>query len=102
MRFLEHLKQRWGVGPWQVLAILTAFALAGMTVVRLKGPVMGLILPEDAPNWVHWAVYILIIFPLYHVLLFAYGALLGQFNFFRKRFAALGRKLAGITGRQSG
>jgi hypothetical protein len=102
MKMVDHFKRRWGVGPWGVLAILTAFALTGMTVVRLKGPVMGFILPDDASNWLKWVVYIVVIFPIYQVFLLAYGALLGQFNFFWGKFVAIGRRLAGIRGRASG
>ena len=56
MKMFDYLKQRWGVGPWAVLAILTAFALTGLTVVRLKGPVLGLILPDAAPTWLKWTL----------------------------------------------
>lgn len=102
VRIVEHLKEKWGVGPWGFVAILAAFSLAGMTVVRLKKPLMGLIIPDDAPWWVSWVVYLLIIMPLYHVCLIAYGTLLGQFDFFWKRFAAVGRRLAGLGRRHSG
>lgn len=100
MRFAERLKQRWGVGPLGVLAILIAFALAGSTVVALKKPVIGFLLPEGSPNWLRWVVYLLIIMPLYHALLFAYGTLLGQYRFFRAKSAATGRWLAGLARRR--
>jgi hypothetical protein len=99
MTFVERLKKRWGVGPWGVLAIVVAFSLAGMTVVRLKGPVLGLIMPANAPNWVQWVAYLVIIFPLYQVLLLAYGTVLGQFDFFWKKLTAVGRCVVGIAGR---
>jgi hypothetical protein len=102
MGVIGHLKTKWNVGPWGFVAILAAFSLAGMTVVRLKKPLMSLIIPDDAPGWVSWVVYLLFIMPLYHVLLLAYGALLGQFDFFWKKFTAVGRRLAGLTRRQSG
>jgi hypothetical protein len=70
---MEKMKARWGVGPWGVIAILIAFSLAGMTVVRLKAPVMGFILPEDSPGWLTWVVYLLVVFPIYQVCLLAYG-----------------------------
>jgi hypothetical protein len=102
MGIVEHLKHKWGVGVWGFIAILLAFSLAGATVVRLKKPIMGLLIPDDAPGWISWVVYLLFIMPLYHVLLLAYGALLGQFDFFWHKFKAVGRRLAGLTRRQSG
>ena len=96
MRAVEHLKQRWGVGPWRLFAILVVFTLTGLTVVRLKGPVIGLILPEDAPTWVDWVVYIVVLFPLYQIVLLVYAVLLGQFNFFWNKFAVIGRRIVGI------
>ena len=101
MQFMERMKARWGVGVWGVLAILLAFSLAGMTVVRLKGPVMGLILPSDAPAWASWPVYLLVVFPLYQVVLLFYGTVLGQFHFFWSKFKLAGRWLFGRTAPRS-
>ena len=95
MRIMERLRSRWGVGPWGVLAILLAFALAGSTVVRLKRPIMGWLLPDSYPDWLGWLVYLIVIFPLYHVLLLMYGSLLGKHRFFMNRFAEIGRRLTG-------
>ena len=67
MAFVARMKARWGVGVWGVIAILTAFSLAGMTVVRLRKLVLGFVLPPDAPAWVWWVSYAAIIFPLYQV-----------------------------------
>lgn len=95
------MKARWGVGPWGVLAILLAFSLAGMTVVRLKGPVMGWILPEDAPDWLTWIIYLAVVMPIYQVCLLAYGTALGQFNFFWTKLKIMGRLLSGRSPRSS-
>lgn len=92
MGLISYLERRWGVGPWRVLAILLAFSLAGMTVVRLKKPVIALLLSEDATGWVVWLVHLAVGVPLYYVLLMGYGTLLGQYGFFRERFAKLGRR----------
>ena len=95
MGFVKRMKKRWGVGVWGVIAILAAFSLAGMTVVRLKAPVLGLLLPGDSPVWLKWLVYILVIVPLYQACLLAYGTLLGQFRFFWGKLKFMGRLLAG-------
>jgi hypothetical protein len=89
----EKLKQRWGVGPWGVLAILAAFALAGSTVVRIGPPILDFILPPDVPRWIWWVFRILLIVPLYQVLLLGYGTLLGQFSFFWEKEKAMVRLL---------
>ena len=96
MGFVQKMKERWGVGLWGVIAILIAFSLAGMTVVRLKNPLLGLFLPPDTPTWVSWTTYIIIIFPLYHLVLLFYAALLGQFRFFWAKEKAMFRGLRRI------
>ncbi len=101
MRFVERLKTRYGVGLWGVLAILAAFSLAGMTVVRLKNPVLGFLLPDDSPAWLRWTVYILVITPLYQIVLLFWGALLGQFNFFWSKMRRVGQFLATRVGGRS-
>jgi len=76
------MKERWGVGPFGLVAILAAFSLAGMSVVFLRPTVMHWLLPADSPTWMHVVLYILIVFPMYQILLLTYGALFGQFRFF--------------------
>ena len=88
------MKARWGVGPVGAVAILTAFTLAGLTTVRLKGPVMGWLLPADAPGWLGWIIYLVIMVPIYQLLLLGYGTLLGQFGFFWSKLKTVGRLIA--------
>ena len=76
------MKSRWGVSTWGVVAILLAFSLAGSTVVRITGPILDFVLPDDVPRWLWWTARILIIVPVYQVLLLGYGTILGQFRFF--------------------
>ena len=102
MTTVERMKARWGVGPAGVVAILVAFALAGLTTVRLKGPIMGLLLPETAPGWLHWTVYLIIMLPIYQVLLLGYGTLLGQFHFFWNKLKTVGRLVSGRPAGASG
>jgi len=99
MGYIERMKTRWGVGLWGVVAILAAFSLAGMTVVRLRRPILGALLPADAPTWVWWATYLAIIVPLYQVCLLSYGTIFGQFGFFWKKEKAMARFLFGWTRR---
>ena len=62
--------------------MMMAFSLGGMTVVRLRQPLVSLILPDHAPGWVWWMTYIVLIVPMYQICLVFYGAILGQFRFF--------------------
>ena len=101
MTFLDTLRARWGVGPWDVVAIFLAFAVTGLTIVKLRSPIIGFLLPGDAPGWVGWLVYFVVLLPLYQALLLTYGALLGQFTFFWGRLSTLGRLMRRRRGRSS-
>ena len=102
MKFFERLRERWGVGPCGAVAILLAFSLAGMTTVRLRGPIIGFVLPTDAPRWLRWGLYLVIMVPMYQVLLLGYGTALGQFDFFWSKLKAVGRLLSGRVASASG
>lgn len=91
MSFVERMMKRWNVGPWGVLAIASAFALAGMTVVRIKRPILRFVMPADAPGWLGWLIYLLVIVPLYQICLLGYGSLLGQRRFFWQKLKNVGR-----------
>jgi len=95
MTIVERMKSRWGVGPIGVVAILVAFALAGMTTLRLKGPVMGLMFSDATPGWLQWAIYLVGMLPISQVMLLGYGTLLGQFGLFWSKMRAVGRLLSG-------
>jgi hypothetical protein len=100
---IERMKERWGVGPLGVVAILLCFSLAGSSVVFLRGPVLGFLLPPHAPTWLRVVLYLLVVVPLYQLLLLGYGALLGQFRFFWDRERKLVRLLfRWVTRRWSG
>ncbi len=99
MPIVERMRSRWGVGPVGVVAILTAFALAGMTTLWVKQPVMGYLLPGVAPGWLQWTIYLIIMLPIYQALLLAYGTLLGQFDFFWSKMRAMARLISrGVAG----
>ena len=97
MNFYDKTKNRWGVRGWRVLAILLTFTLTGLTVVWMKRPLLGILLPDDVPGWVYWTVYALIIIPLYQVILVVWGTLFGQFRFFWAKEKAMGRFLLRVV-----
>jgi hypothetical protein len=94
-RVFDKMMARWGVGWWGFIAILLSFSLAGMSIVRVKRPVLAAITPEGAPDWMQWVLYALIIVPLYQVCLLFWGTVLGQFKFFWRKIKTTWRFLFG-------
>lgn len=82
---MHKLKKRWNIDSnFQLVIIFIVFALTGSCAAKLAGPLMDIIgLTKGSLNpWLYWPVRILLIFPVYQVLLIAFGWLFGQFNFF--------------------
>lgn len=81
--FLEKMKQKWGLTSiFQVVLILIVFALTGMTVVWLRPIIFHVLGIDHANSWIKTVCYLVLVFPLYQVLLLAYGFIFGQFSFF--------------------
>jgi len=82
---MEKLKKRWGIDSnFQIIVIFIVFAVTGSTAAKLAAPITEFIglERETTTTWVYWTVRILLIFPIYQVLLVAFGWLFGQFRFF--------------------
>ena len=82
---MEKLKKRWGIDSnFQIVIIFIVFAVTGSTAAKLAEPITELIgLEKETTNaWLYWTARILLIFPIYQVLLVAFGWLFGQFRFF--------------------
>ena len=82
---MKRLKERWGIDSnFQIAVIFVVFAITGSTSAKLAGPVTEFlgIDPETVGTWLYWTARILLIFPVYQVLLVAFGWLFGQFDFF--------------------
>lgn len=90
---MDRMKRRWGVeSTWRFWLIMLIFSLAGMSIVYVKEPIFNALhFPASAPWWVKVPLYILIIFPTYHVLLVFWAALLGQWSFFWEKEKKMGR-----------
>ncbi len=81
----SKLKKRWNItSNFQLGIILLVFSITGYTALVIAKPVMTLIgLPQETTNvWLYRPLRILLIFPIYQVLIVAYGWLFGQFRFF--------------------
>jgi hypothetical protein len=97
---MKRLKEKWGIeSNFQLAIIFIVFAITGSSAAKLAEPMMELIgLHRATLNaWIYWPLRILLIFPIYQVLLVAFGWLFGQFKFFwafeKKMLKHMGIKL---------
>jgi hypothetical protein len=87
---MKGLKRRWGLkSNLQLGIVLLVFALTGSTAVYVSKPILAWIKFDTSffseawwGMWLYQIGRLLIIFPLYLLLLFFFGWLFGQFNFF--------------------
>ena len=82
---MEKLKERWGIhSNWQIAVIFMVFAVTGSSSVFVSRPIIKLmgINKDNLPTFVYWALYIIIGFIFYQILLVLIGWLFGQHKFF--------------------
>ena len=98
---MQKLKARWKVtSNLQLFVIFLVFAITGSTAAKFAAPITDFIgITKDMGGWIYWPFRIVIIFPVYQVLLVAFGWLFGEFKFFwnfeKKMLRALGFKFIG-------
>ncbi len=92
-----HLKQKWGIKrDIDLLLILLVFAVTGSSVLKVGDWLLGWTgLKEELPRSLYIIVYAVLIFPVYQVLLLAFGFIFGQFHFFWEKE----KKLLKLIGR---
>ena len=80
----EKLKKRWGIeSNYQVVIILTVFAVTGSLTVILKKQVFELLgITPETNLLLKVPLYVVTILVVYNVLLLAVGSVFGQFRFF--------------------
>ncbi len=83
-RAVVYLKEKWGLGPFGLIAVLAAFSLAGSSTLLFRAPIFELF-PSQTPGWAKTLLYLVIFLPVYQALLLLYGTLFGQFHFFWQR-----------------
>lgn len=87
---MNKLKQRWGItSNWQILIIFIVFGLTGSSSLIVAKPVLEFMgftrmtFSSDLFGGIsYYTLRLLMIFPVYQVLLVAYGWIFGQFQFF--------------------
>ena len=94
--WINRLKTKWGItSTGQVVAILVAFSLAGMSITLVRPLVWTLFgFTEETSMWIKVPTYLVMIFPTYQVMLMVFGTLLGQFRFFWAKEKAMLRFFA--------
>jgi len=80
---LKRLKDKWGVGPWQLFWILWVFAITGTTTAWITGKITGWA-GFDQDTWWGWRLLLRLGMLLigYQVILLTVAFMLGQFPFF--------------------
>ncbi len=90
--FLERMKKKWGLNSmFQVVLVIIVFAFTGMTVVWARPIIFKVLGIENSSGWLKTISYLVLVFPLYQVLLLAYGFIFGQFKFFWEKEKKLAR-----------
>lgn len=95
----ERLQQKWKVNGWQLFVILCTFAIGGSLTGFLGKRVMNLFLLEKGILWI--IIYIIIITIIWPLAVLAVSIPFGQFSFFKKYIAKLGRRI-GVRSEESG
>ena len=79
----NKLKIRWGIeNDFQVVIILVVFALTGFSTLFTHNFIDHLLgIGEDTSFWIKLFVFIVLILPIFSVLLYIWGTILGQKKF---------------------
>ena len=100
--FLDKFKQKWGISSTvDIILIMLAFSLAGLSIVQVRVPVFHLLDIQDANMGIKTLVYLAIVFPAYQVFLLFYGFILGQFHFFWEKEKKMGRWIINLLSKNS-
>ena len=95
-KWIDKLQKRWGLkSVGQVIIILIVFAFTGTTVMLIKKPITSALFQEGQQSTWFTVAYWILIFPIYNILLLAYGFVFGQFAFFWKYEKRFLNRLAG-------
>ena len=85
-KFLDRMKQHWQINSnLQAILILIVFALTGFSTLyshRLIDYLLGI--DNSSDLWLKSIIFVFLILPIYTILLYIWGILLGQKKFFTK------------------
>ncbi|MDZ4707210.1 MAG: DUF6787 family protein [Saprospiraceae bacterium] len=89
----ERLRDKWGVTGWGLALILITFAAGGSLCGYLAKKMMGWTNVEKGVEWV--ILYLILVTALWPLCVIFISLFTGQFVFFRKYVAKLGRRIFG-------
>ena len=83
MEIWNKLKARWGVETnFQVIIILIVFSLTGFSTLYAHNFIDYLLgVNNDTQLWIKIVIFIFLVLPIFSLLLFIWGTLLGQRKF---------------------
>ena len=89
----QRLQEKWGVSILRVVLILCTFAIGGSACGYLGRKLMPFLGIEN--KVLHAVLYVVLVTILWPMCVLIVSIPFGQFNFFRKYLAQLGRKITG-------
>jgi len=87
----EKLRQKWKVGPAQLLLILCTFAIGGSLTGFAGKKIMNLLSIEA--DWLWAIIYIIVVTIIWPIMVLLISIPFGQFRFFSNYTRKLGEKL---------
>ena len=90
----DKLKNKWGVNGFRLFLILCTFAIGGSLSGRVAHYILNNVF-EIENRAVSIVAYVLLITILWPVCVLLVSVLFGQFNFFKKYLARVGRRIFG-------
>lgn len=92
---LRRLQAKWRLESWvQMVLVLSVFAIGG-SLCAYTGSKLMLLTGLERHAFVYWCVYIPLIALLWPLSVFIVSIPFGQFSFFKKYLAQIGRRMAG-------
>jgi len=87
----KRLKEKWGVGAFQLILILCTFAIGGSLSGYGAKKIMSILAWEKSVLW--WVVYIIVVTILWPLCVITVSLFFGQFAFFSNYLKKMGRRL---------
>jgi len=89
----KKLQERWKVNMWNLLLILSTFALGGSACGKLSSIILKLWSDDKTLVW--WTLYIILVTILWPFCVLLISIPLGQFSFFKNYIQRIAKKIVG-------
>jgi formyltetrahydrofolate-dependent phosphoribosylglycinamide formyltransferase len=91
----EKLRKKWKVGAWQLLVILTCFAVAGSLTGFAGRKLMNGLPIEQPVLW--WIIYIIVVSFLWPIFVIVVALVFGQYRFFKNYLGNMAARMRGTS-----